>query len=51
MQGQSQPLPRSRVTMVKRIILIVVVGGAVLVATTLGYGDQYRSQRRLGVVR
>ena len=36
---------------VKRIILVVIVGGFVLVATTLGYGDPYRALRRLGLVR
>ena len=35
---------------VKRIILVVLVGGAVLMATTLGYGDPYRVLRRLGLV-
>ena len=38
-------------TVVKRIILVVIVGAFVLVATTLGYGDPYRALRRLGLVR
>ena len=37
--------------MVKRIIFVAIVGGFVLVATTLGYGDPYRVLRRLGLVR
>jgi hypothetical protein len=41
------PVPMTRV---KRIILLVIVGGAVLTATTLGYGDPYRALRRLGLI-
>ena len=51
MQGQCPPLAPSRMTTVTWIILVVIVGGFVLVATTLGYGDPYRALRRLGLVR
>jgi hypothetical protein len=37
--------------MVKRIIFVAIVGGFVLVATTLGYGDPYRVLKRLGLDR
>ena len=39
------------IRVVKRIILVVVLGGFVVAATTLGYGDPYRALRRLGLVR
>jgi hypothetical protein len=39
------------IRLLKRIILVVIVGSFVLVATTLGYGDPYRALRKLGLVR
>ncbi len=51
MTAKQRSVAPSRMTVVKRVILVVIVGGFVLVASTLGYGDPYRALRRLGLVR